>query len=330
MINQFDVVMGAGPAGLACADVLKDSDYSVLVLEKKKRIGSKPCAGGIVESVEAVHLPGLKANILHDHQIHIKKRIYRFKSNIPLRIADRIELARYQAARLETSSRVVIRTGTAVRRIEPGRVRTSEGDYGYRFLVGADGAASVVRRYLGLPSKYAIGMYYDLSEITKHIIVYLDGKSLGSGYIWEFPHRQFTNIGIYYHPEYLRTANARDALRSYMQEKGYPIDGKTYRAYPIMYLYRGCEFPQHVFLAGDAAGLASRLTGEGISFALISGREIARRILNPDYGMNRLKLLVKRKRKQDHLANGFEKVPAGALNMLFHLSLKAFIRFKFT
>ena len=52
MNRQFDVIIiGAGPAGLECARVLKDSAYTVLVLEKKNTIGLKPCAGGIVESV---------------------------------------------------------------------------------------------------------------------------------------------------------------------------------------------------------------------------------------------------------------------------------------
>jgi geranylgeranyl reductase len=49
----------------------------------------------------------------------------------------------------------------------------------------------------------------------------------------------------------------------------------------------GCHYSGHrfgrIFLAGDAAGLASPLTGEGIAQAIISGREVAEEIINPDY-----------------------------------------------
>jgi len=168
-------------------------------------------------------------------------------------------------------------------------------------------------------------MYYDIPEIKKHIIVYLDGKSLGTGYIWEFPHRNFTNVGIHYNPARFTTASARDTLHAYMKKKRYRVDAKTYRAFPIMHLYKGCEFKDNIFLAGDAAGLACKLTGEGISFAMISGREVARKILNPGYQMTRLDGLVKRKQKQEKVIGTFEKIPVG-LNSFYTLFLKAFKR----
>ena len=49
---------------------------------------------------------------------------------------------------------------------------------------------------------------------------------------------------------------------------------------------------------GDAAGLASVMTGEGIPYALISGQEIGRKILNPDYKMAGLKRILEIKKKQ--------------------------------
>jgi len=63
-----------------------------------------------------------------------------------------------------------------------------------------------------------------------------------------------------------------------MERKGYPMDSRTFRAFPINCLHRGCRFNDNIFLIGDAAGLASRLAGEGIAYAMISGREVARKI----------------------------------------------------
>jgi geranylgeranyl reductase len=293
------------------------------VIERKSAIGDKPCAGGIVESLEPFDLPDNKATILYHHQIHIQDKIHRLKSKMPIKVIDRSDLGQHQLRQLDNSPHITIRTGVAVRKIEKGRVHTNDGDYDYQFLVGADGATSIVRRYLNLPSKYTIGVYYDISEITKNIIIYLDEKSLGTGYIWEFPHRQFTNVGIHYNPARLTTAGARELLHAYMKTKNYRIDTGTYRAFPIMHCYQGCEFENQIFLVGDAAGLASKLTGEGISYALISGREAARKILNREYGMPCLALLIKQKRKQDKIINWFEKIPMG-LNLFYTIFLKAF------
>ena len=50
-------------------------------------------------------------------------------------------------------------------------------------------------------------------------------------------------------------------------------------------------------LIGDAAGLASGLTGEGMYSALVSGETAARVILNPEYDCHELQLLIKKQQK---------------------------------
>ena len=47
-MEKYDVVIiGAGPAGLKCAEILAKNNKKVLVLEKNKNIGKKVCAGGL-------------------------------------------------------------------------------------------------------------------------------------------------------------------------------------------------------------------------------------------------------------------------------------------
>ena len=55
--------------------------------------------------------------------------------------------------------------------------------------------------------------------------------------------------------------------------------------------------------------MASKLTGEGIACAVISGREVGRRLLDPGHGMASLGLLLRRKQKQDRICDWLEKVP---------------------
>jgi len=47
-MEKFDaVIVGAGPGGLKCAEILAKNGKSVLVLEKNDTIGRKICAAGI-------------------------------------------------------------------------------------------------------------------------------------------------------------------------------------------------------------------------------------------------------------------------------------------
>ncbi|MGE4559956.1 MAG: NAD(P)/FAD-dependent oxidoreductase, partial [Desulfobulbus sp.] len=72
-----------------------------------------------------------------------------------------------------------------------------------------------------------------------------------------------------------------------------PLDPASIRAGLVNYDYRGIRFGK-CFLVGDAAGLASGLTGEGIHPALISGQVVARMILDPHYSGKELQALVRR------------------------------------
>jgi len=321
--RKFDVVIvGAGPAGLECARVLQDSNLSVLILEKNEHIGPKTCAGGIVDTVEPLDLPETKARSFNAVTVFLGDRQYEFATHLSLKIINREDLGYHQVKRLESAGNVTIKAGTSVRKIYTNRVVTTAGDFSYRFLVGADGSTSMVRRYLEIDSQYMVGIYYDINEPKDRMTFRLDGTAFKTGYIWEFPHQKFTNVGFYYNPTQWKSRDAVRILRNYMQDRGYAMNSKTFRAFPINHLYNGSQFGENIFLTGDAAGLASKLTGEGIAYAMISGREVARKIMDPQYDMSKLSEVIVHKKRQDNLANFLEKIPI-ALNTIYHLHIKA-------
>ncbi len=53
----------------------------------------------------------------------------------------------------------------------------------------------------------------------------------------------------------------------------------------------------NIFLIGDAAGLIYRFTGEGIHPAMISGEEIGKKIIDPNYKISIDEILKKKKQQ---------------------------------
>ena len=61
MKDKYDVIIvGAGPAGLSCAETLSKSGKSVLVLEKNYKVGPKICAGALTMKVKEEKLLSLQ------------------------------------------------------------------------------------------------------------------------------------------------------------------------------------------------------------------------------------------------------------------------------
>ncbi|UCD83297.1 MAG: NAD(P)/FAD-dependent oxidoreductase [Deltaproteobacteria bacterium] len=321
MNNRYDVVIiGAGPAGLKCAEELKDSNLSVLLVEKKEVIGPKICAGGLTGLAEDFDIPEDRTRTFPVIKIFSAHKQHEVNLVKPFKILDRLDLGQYQLSKIEECDNITILKETFVKSIGKGEITTNRGNFYYRYLVGADGSASLVRRHVGLEPRVCIGVYYDIPGVADDFILYFNPKMLRSGYIWVFPHRDFINIGIYFNPEHLNPRKARDILRKYLTDNGYRFSESNFKGAAINYSYQGCVF-NDIFLIGDAAGLATKATGEGISFALTSGSEIAKRILNPDYKMVELDKVLAVKRRQERILKNADKYPF-LQDRLFDFSVK--------
>lgn len=310
MINKYDVIIiGAGPAGLECAKQFKETDLSVLIIEKNEIIGPKTCAGGLTGLTSNFDIPESKTRSFAKQKIFINKKKYEIILNNPIKTIDRFELGQYQLQQINNSNNISILTKTAIKEIADNKIITKDNkNYYFKFLVGADGSNSIVRKYLELKSEYCIGLYYDVPIITDDFIWYVNPQELQSGYIWFFPHKECTNIGIYFNPQLLASKKAKEILEKYLLDHKYAFSVQNIKGSVINYLYQGYEF-DNIFLIGDAAGLASRATGEGISFALTSGREVAKKIINPKYDAVELNRILKIKKRQERMLKKFEAFP---------------------
>ncbi|MBU4432568.1 NAD(P)/FAD-dependent oxidoreductase, partial [Patescibacteria group bacterium] len=233
----------------------------------------------------------------------------------PLKTISRLDLGQYQLSKINNCGNIKIVTDVSVEEIKKDIIKTSIGDFYYKYLVGADGSSSIVRRHLGLETKINIGMYYNINKGVSRFSWHLNHRQLKAGYVWVFPHINYTNVGVYFDPNNVSSVKARAFLEEFLNLNKYDYSDSKFEAAPISYLYKGCVF-ENIFLVGDAAGLASKSTGEGISFALISGEEVAKKILNQKYQMIKLNKVLVLKSRQERLLKLFILLPFMQL-MLF-------------
>jgi geranylgeranyl reductase len=177
-----------------------------------------------------------------------------------------------------------------------------------------------LRKYLGLKSEFCFGFYYEIPKITNDFVWHVNPKELKSGYIWTFPHKNHTNIGVYFHPRQLSAKEAKNILEKTLTDNGLKFSTKKIKGSAINYCFKGYMFNK-IFLVGDAAGLASKTTGEGISFALTSGKEIAKKIIESNYTTTELNKIVKIKKRQETLLNIYEIIPF-LQNFLYKIYIK--------
>ncbi|PJE73184.1 MAG: hypothetical protein COV00_01255 [Candidatus Tagabacteria bacterium CG10_big_fil_rev_8_21_14_0_10_40_13] len=301
-MKKYDVIIiGAGPAGLKCAETLKDSGKSVLLLEKNKTIGPKVCGGGLTNFKEQFGLTEEDVRSFKKQIFHTSKKRYEIKFFKNISIVDRDLLGKIMLSNIKDYPNINILTETIVTKIEKDKVITNRGDFSFKYLVGADGANSIVRRFLKLKTKFLLGLVYRIPKITNELEIFTNDKKIKEGYIWIFPHKTHSNIGIGFDPKKLSPAEARKILEDFLEENHMSYSNCKLEGAPLSVLYKGCIFG-NIYLAGEAAGLTSRTSGEGIKPAVISGAEIAQKIINPKYELKELKKVMHIKKFQESFA----------------------------
>jgi geranylgeranyl reductase family protein len=286
-MNIWDViVVGAGPAGCACAYDLASAGKSVLLLDKAEFPRMKACAGGLtMKAVRALRYsiePVVRQTI---HRVVLEKRD---SSRVPVRnrkpicvMTVREELDAYCLAKtIEAGANFQRIAGIEAIAQGPGGVAitTQRGVFEGRFLVGADGVHSQVRRMTSDDTGWfrkAFALEANVRRTGSNDDLVFDFAPVMSGYGWVFPKGDHVNIGLYSQDQNEKLNRSR--LSDYIAKRF----GDDVEAEHFVGQHAGFGASQHnvendrVFLVGDAGGFVDLLTGEGIYGAVISGQAAA-------------------------------------------------------
>jgi geranylgeranyl reductase len=303
-MKSYDVIIiGAGVAGLECAKNLANSGLTILIIERNKQISRKICAEGIVPGdlhyipKEFLNFDFQKATVFYKD----KKIVFPDDGGVISSI-NREKLLGYQIGNLKKFANITFSFGSAVSAVVSGNLlKLNSGEtVHFKFLVGADGSNSAIRRFLGLPiKKTGMAIQYIIPRKFDNFEIYLDDHLFGTGYAWIFPNKDYTSVGCGSDLRFIKPALLKSNFDIWLKDNKIDVVDAKFEGALINYDYRGYKFG-NIFLAGDAAGVTSGLLGKGINSAFLSGEQVARDILNIQ-GENLIKKWVAIKRSQERL-----------------------------
>ena len=290
-VDRYDVaVVGAGPAGSAAALRFAQlrPEARVLLLDRSDFPRDKACGDGIAahgrDELALLGLPDLIADYRPVERLRVispggavaAATAPRPNHVVPRRVFD----ARLVAAAAERGVRVLRHRVRTISQRADGVVLDDR--FTARTVIAADGANSALRRQLNLPgtpahhTAIAVRGYADVPPDDDHT-QFIAMQAIGwPAYAWSFPIGDGTaNVGFGMLLPQLRAAGkpGREVLHGQLAALLPDRPARDLRAHYLP-LSPGRPRPgrDRVLLAGDAASLINPLTGEGIYYALLSGR----------------------------------------------------------
>jgi geranylgeranyl reductase family protein len=282
------IVVGSGPAGGTTAYELARRGLDVTLLEKQKLPRYKVCAGGV--TLKTLKL--LDFDLSPAYESEIARGMCTFKGQSPVTI-DFGEVVGWTVMRDKFDYLIVQQAQAAGARVlDEQRVRDIEyeatgalvrtrGDvFRCSMVIGADGANGPVAPSAGLLKQRSAAVALETEvEVPRDVLearqgcVHFDFGSVPGGYGWVFPKREVLSIGVGCF--WGKATRLKTSLFSFLQTLGLGIDPSQAKVRGHLVPLGGSERVLHgerVVLAGDAAGLAEPLTGEGIYYAVRSAK----------------------------------------------------------
>jgi len=304
-VKVYDaLVVGLGPAGATAAYELSRAGLSVLAIDKQPHPRYKVCGGGLSVRIEQLLDPGFKSVV--EETIFGFQFLYRGEKSITIEspspiaymvMRDRFDHHLVQQARYVGTEIHEGEQSQSFRHLPDGiEMITDRGRYHAKVLIGADGANSQVAKHLfpdrrqrciaTLESEIEIGQRLQHSDVGKAVI---DIGACSRGYAWMFPKQGRLSVGVGEFQS--KPASLKKTFDRFVcGEKGLAgLEVPKPVGHPLP-LFSRAELSSEpgpddlvngqAMLVGDAGHLVDPLFGEGIYYAVRSGKMAAKAVLN--------------------------------------------------
>lgn len=295
-MEKYDVIIvGAGPAGSTAAFYIEN--LKVLIIDKSSFPRHKACGGGLMSSKDwhlefenynrikeklksfscnSIKMYWNKMLVAKCDFKHLFDQVSRYEfDNLLLKEALKKENVNFLKFDLQAIKKEAL-GGKSVYKLSDGK-----RELGADYIIGADGMHSKVSKFLGNENhkrhQFGYCMEYEISckkeDLNVHVVA---GYSWEIGYGWIFPTADGYQVGIgiirkprksidYYLNDFLKWS-----LKEGLIPKKHAIKKTFGGALPLKVVKNYCT--DNVLLCGDAMGLVKLLTGEGIYYAMQSGK----------------------------------------------------------
>ncbi len=296
MARKKVLIVGGGPGGATAAKTLAEHGLETIVIERSFT-KPKPCGGAVPPLVIsefgvppeildcrmktcAIYSPTDRETDIdvagtiptdHDYIGMVRREVF---DNY---LRQQASKAGAEVIQAKLTNITVAPGGVKATYIENGKEKQLEAD----MVIGADGAYSIVAKALGAPRvPQAVAMQYrirlpesQMSEWRERAELYLGQDVSPDFYGWIFPKYDHVSVGVGTGPD--KSNHVRQYLENLRVRAGLKLsDGKIYateaHALP-MRPQKQIAFDRAV-LVGDAAGMVVNTSGEGIYWAMKSGK----------------------------------------------------------
>ncbi|SHE36185.1 NAD(P)/FAD-dependent oxidoreductase [Dysgonomonas macrotermitis] len=269
------IIIGGGPAGTTCGYMLTQKGNECLIIERSTFPRDKVCGGGLTPKCYRL-IDKIFDNLTYDYkpvktlEVNLgKKRSRKFPLSDEIRVVcrkdfDNTLLDAYKRA----GGQILHGRATGIEE-QDGKIFVTLAD-GSRLscnkLIGADGANSIVRKYLQ-PKNNRKMLLLEKTITDKsfdHIKLFFD-YHLDKGYMYMFPNPEGCVIG------YGDTETNREEFSRRITTSHLPNTEKQKGAY--LPIFDNIEYRMHdqIILIGDAGGFVDSISGEGIFYAIQTG-----------------------------------------------------------
>jgi flavin-dependent dehydrogenase len=270
------VIVGGGPAGIVAAIAVRRLGLQTIVVDARKPPINKPCGEGILpQGVAALRTLGISLppengfpfrGIRFVDEEHSARADFAGATGFAVRRVELHQLLINHAI----EAGVEFRWGSRMLRIDCEAVTTARGSFSYRWLIGADGQNSQVRKWAGLDpraigrkrfgfcSHFQVRPWSDVVEVhwargCQIFITPMAGREVGVAVLSRDP-------GLRLEGALSRFPILAEKLRGATQTTRELGDTTSLRILPAV--TRG-----RVALIGDASGTVDAVTGHGLSLS---------------------------------------------------------------